>query len=60
MSNATKNKPQKGHSKTRIDFDLADILKPEEVKKFTTAAEEAGVSTTEHFIDLTLSEKKAG
>jgi len=49
-----KPKPQP-ESKTRITFDLRDILTPEELEKFKAAAAEAKApNLTEHFLDLTL------
>ena len=47
---------QETKSKTRVSFDLADVLSPEEIERFTKEAERAGVSTTEHLINLTLTE----
>lgn len=42
-------------SKTRILFDLADELTPEQIAAFEAAAAEAGAeSITEHFLNLTL------
>ncbi len=42
-------------SRTRIQFDLADVLTPEEIEKFQRAAAEANApSLTEHFLNLTL------
>ncbi|MCB1092284.1 MAG: hypothetical protein KDL87_12185 [Verrucomicrobiae bacterium] len=50
--NSTDPKPV---SKTRIQFDLADELTPEEIEKFEAAAKEAGAENlTEHFLNLTL------
>lgn len=46
-------------SQTQIAFDLTDFLTPEEIENFTTEAERAGVSPTEHFINLTLKGKEA-
>jgi hypothetical protein len=41
--------------RTLIRFDLAAILKPEELAKFEEAAKQAGAKTlTEHFLNLTL------
>jgi hypothetical protein len=51
--------PQETKSQTQISFDLSDVLKPEEVERFTKEAERAGVSPTEHFINLTLKGKDA-
>jgi hypothetical protein len=49
------NKDHKPKSQTRILFDLADELTPEEIAKFEAAAKEAGAeSLTEHFLNLTL------
>lgn len=50
---------QETQSKTQISFDLTDVLTPEEVDRFTKEAERAGVSPTEHFINLTLKGKDA-
>ncbi len=42
-------------SETRIAFDLADVLAPEEIVAFQEAAKSAGApNLTEHFLDLTL------
>lgn len=41
-------------SQTRILFDLADELTPEEIEKFEAAAKAAGESITEHFLNLTI------
>jgi hypothetical protein len=52
---------EKSASRTRVTFDLRDVLTPEEVEKFETSAREAGAaSITEHFINLTLSIRKEG
>jgi hypothetical protein len=52
MNTEQEDRPQ---SRTRILFDLADVLAPEEVEQFQRAAEEAGAkSLTEHFLNLTL------
>ena len=41
--------------RTLIRFDLAAILKPEELAKCEEAAKQAGAKTlTEHFLNLTL------
>jgi hypothetical protein len=45
---------EKTTSQTRILFDLADELTPEEIEKFEAGAKEAGKSITEHFLDLTI------
>lgn len=46
---------EKPTSQTRIQFDLADELTPEEIAKFEAAAKEAGAENiTEHFLNLTL------
>lgn len=50
---------QETQSQTQIAFDLTDVLTPEEVEQFTKEAERAGVSPTEHFINLTLKGKDA-
>lgn len=41
-------------SRTRIQFDLEDVITPEELDQFRRAAEEAGVSPTDHFLNLTI------
>jgi len=42
-------------TKTLVSFDLAQVLKPEEVEKFELAAKQAGAKTlTEHFLNITL------
>jgi len=42
-------------SPTRIEFDLAKVLTPEELEKFANAAKSAGAaSLTEHFLNITL------
>ena len=52
MSSPTKEQPV---SRTRIQFDLADVLTAEEIEKFQRAAAEAGAANlTEHFLNLTL------
>jgi hypothetical protein len=49
------NAEAKPTSKTRILFDLADELTPEEIAAFEAAAKAAGAeSITEHFLNLTL------
>jgi hypothetical protein len=51
----SKEQADRPKSRTRIQFDLADVLAPEEVEQFQKAAEEAGAkSLTEHFLNLTL------
>lgn len=41
--------------KTRILFDLTDVLTPEEIAQFEAAAAAAGAANlTEHFLNLTL------
>jgi len=50
---ATAEKPQKP-SRTRIVFDLADELNPEEIAAFEARAKEAGAkSLTDHFLNIT-------
>lgn len=49
---------EKRESNTRVIFDLADILDPEEIEQFLQAAEEVGVTPTEHLINLTLRRKE--
>jgi hypothetical protein len=47
-------------SETRISFDLADVLTPEEIEKFQAAAKAANApNLTEHFLDLTLRHERA-
>ena len=54
MTTKAKN-DEKAVSRTRIQFDLADVLTAEELEKFQRAAEEAQApSLTEHFLNLTL------
>ena len=49
-----KPKP-KTESKTRITFDLRDVLSPDELENFKAAAAQAKApNLTEHFLDLTL------
>lgn len=53
--NASDPKNEAPVSRTRIQFDLADVLTAEELEKFQRAAEEAhAASLTEHFLNLTL------
>lgn len=48
-------KETKPASQTRIQFDLADELTPEDIARFQAAAEAAGAENlTKHFLDLTL------
>lgn len=56
LQKVTKAMPKaESSSKTRIQFDLADELTPEEIAAFEAAAAEAGAaSITEHFLNLTL------
>lgn len=52
--NATITKP-KNPSRTRIVFDLADELSPEEIAAFEARAKEAGAKNlTEHFLNIAL------
>lgn len=52
MDTPTEDRPQ---SRTRIQFDLAEVLTPEELAQFEQAATDAGApSLTEHFLNLTL------
>jgi hypothetical protein len=45
----------KNTSRTRVLFDLADVLSPEEVAKFEESAQKAGAKDlTDHFLNLTL------
>jgi len=54
MSDEPKNQAPKS-SKTRILFDLADVLSPAEIEKFRESAEAAKAkSLTDHFLNLTL------
>ena len=47
-------------SETRISFDLADVLSPDEIEKFKAAAKAADApNLTEHFLDLTLRHERA-
>ena len=47
-------------SRTRIIFDLRDVLTPEEIAQFEENAAKAGSSNlTEHFLSLTLRLQKA-
>lgn len=49
------NENTKPASKTRVLFDLADELSPEEIAAFEAAAKAAGAdSITEHFLNLTI------
>jgi hypothetical protein len=51
---------QPSESQTKITFDLADVLGPEEIAAFQEAAKAAGAANlTEHFLDLTLRRDKA-
>lgn len=57
MMSATerKNEEERPVSRTRIQFDLVDVLSREEVEQFEKAAEEAHApNLTEHFLNLTL------
>jgi hypothetical protein len=48
--------------KTLVSFDLREILKPDELARFQSAARKAGAkSLTEHFLNITLrlNEKQA-
>lgn len=50
----TDRAPKKKTSRTRVLFDLADILTPEEIANFEASAIEAGVNNlTDHFINIT-------
>lgn len=47
-------------SRTRIVFDLRDVLSEAELERFQAAAKEAGAeSLTEHFLNLTLRTEQA-
>ena len=59
VSQVRRTMPQENQSQTQISFDLTDVLTPEEIEQFTKEAERAGVSPTEHFINLTLKGKDA-
>jgi len=57
----SKSNPSEAHvaneskSRTKIEFDLADELTPEEIERFKQASAQAGSPTlTEHFLNLTL------
>jgi len=51
---------QPAESQTKITFDLADVLAPEEIAAFQDAAKAAGAANlTEHFLDLTLRRDRA-
>lgn len=55
MSTATEIPTERPQSRTRIQFDLAEVLTPEELAQFERAAKDAGApSLTEHFLNLTL------
>ena len=55
MNATDKTNPDEPASRTRIAFDLAAVLTPEELMKFQAAAEEAHApNLTEHFLNLTL------
>lgn len=44
-------------SNSKIIFDLADVLTPQEIAAFEQSADEAGAENlTEHFLDITLRE----
>lgn len=52
--NATKDRKPKP-SRTRMVFDLADELTPEELESFEKRADEAGApNLTEHFLNVTI------
>lgn len=52
MKTATQSAPR---SRTRIEFDLKDILSAEELTKFQESAKKAGApNVTEHFLNITL------
>jgi hypothetical protein len=52
--------PNTTPSRTRIEFDLAEVLTPEELAAFTKAAEEAKAeSLTAHFLEITIRHPKA-
>ncbi len=55
MSTTTQNHPKKAASRTKIIFDLAAELTPEELVRFEANAAAAGAKTlTEHFLNLNL------
>lgn len=55
MSTSDTKSPDEPASRTRIQFDLAEVLTPEELAKFESAAKEAQApNLTEHFLNLTL------
>lgn len=54
MSNPDETTTQ-AEASTRVSFDLAAVLTPEELAKFQASAREAGAETlTEHFLNLTM------
>lgn len=49
------SQPEATVSRTRIQFDLADVLTADEIDRFEQAAKAAqAASLTEHFLNLTL------
>ena len=55
MTTTEERPPEEPASRTRIAFDLAAVLTPEELEKFQAAAAEAKApNLTEHFLNLTL------
>jgi hypothetical protein len=55
MSNRTKPAPTQKPSRTRILFDLAAEITPEELARFEASAAAAGTKDlTEHFLNLNL------
>lgn len=53
MSSKPKNKAPE--TATKITFDLAQVLTPQELEKFTAAAKAAGASSLkEHFMNISL------
>lgn len=65
MENDKTNKQEQGRagageSRTRIQFDLEDVLSADEIERFKAAAGAAGApNLTEHFLNLTLRHSSA-
>jgi hypothetical protein len=58
VSKSTSSAADATASPTRIEFDLAKVLTPEELARFTEAAEAAEArSLTEHFLNIALGGK---
>jgi hypothetical protein len=59
--NATREQKSKRKSRTKIIFDLRDVLSEAEVASFEERAQEAGApSLTEHFLNVTMRLPKSG